>query len=128
MSGWSQHGVVPGLGDLDHRGDPAQLLEHEGADLGRDQAVLGAQQGQAAVDLVEVGHGQRAHAGAELLEDAAVELPLPAAVDPPERVAGHEVDHVVEVVLLGRHGAEAGDGVVDGGVGPGPAEGVAGGR
>ena len=120
-----EHGVVPRFGQLDHRRDPTQLLVHGGTDVRRHQPALGAQQRQPAVDLLEVGRGDGSDRVAELLEDPAVELPLPPTVHLGERVACHEVDHVVEVVLLRRHGAEAGEGVVDGRVRAGSAERIA---
>ena len=117
--------MVARLGDLDHRGHPAQLLVHGGADVGRDQPVLRAQESQAAVDGAEVGRGDGAHAEPELLEDPTVEFPLPATLDLLERLASDEVHHVVEVVLLGRHGAEMRHGVIEVGVGPRSPEGLA---
>ena len=44
-----EHRVVAGLGDLDHRRDPPELLVHRRADVLGDEAVLGAQQREAAL-------------------------------------------------------------------------------
>ena len=77
-----EHGVVAGLGDLDHRGHPAQLLVHGGADVRGDQSVLRAQQRQPAVHLARDRARRWSACAGELLEDPPVELPLPAARRP----------------------------------------------
>ena len=123
--GLVEHGVVPGLGDLDHWCDPTQPLVHGRTDVGCDQPVLGAEQGQATRDVLEVRRRDGAHPGSELLEDPAIELPLPAPGDLLEGVAGHEVNDVVQVVLLGGHRPEMSDGVVEIGVRARSAEGLA---
>ena len=46
-----QHGVVTGLRDLDHRGDTPKRVIHRGADVLRDEPVLGAQQSEPAANL-----------------------------------------------------------------------------
>ena len=46
-----EHRVVPGLGDLHHRCVAAEHLVHGLADVGRDQAELGPEQGEPAPDL-----------------------------------------------------------------------------
>ena len=105
-----------------HPGDPSELVEHVGPDVLGDETVLGPQEGQAAGDPGQVGQGDRAHAAGELAEDATVELPLPSVPDLLHGSSGDVVEHVVEIVVLGWDGAEAGQRVVDGGVGPGLAE------
>ena len=50
-----EHRVVAGLGQLDDGRDPAERLVHLLADVRRDQAVLGAQQGEAAAHLGRYG-------------------------------------------------------------------------
>jgi hypothetical protein len=86
--------VVAGLGDLDDRRHPAQLVVHVGPDVLGDQPVLGPEQRQPAADLGQVGQGHRAHAPGELGEHLAVELPAPAALHLAQRAAGYVVEDV----------------------------------
>ena len=54
-----------------------------------------------------------------------IELPAPASVCRLERVPADVVHHVVEVVVLGRDGAEAFERFLPGGIDAGLAEGLA---
>ena len=101
-----EHRVVARLRQLDHRRNSPERLVHRVADVGRDEALLRSQQCEPAPNRREVGQGDAAHPSGELLEDAAIELPLPAAVDGMQRPPGDVIDDVVEVVRLRRHGAK----------------------
>ena len=105
-----EHDVVTRGGDLDERGDAAEPVVHDLAHLPGQDAVLGTEQGHAAVQAGEQGE-------AELLpaEDPRVELPGPAALGGPHRRLGHMSGDVGQRRLRG-HRAEPRDGRLAGGV------------
>ena len=97
-----EHRVVAGLGQLDHRRDAAERLVHLVADVRGDEAVLGAQQGEAAVDLRR-GSGRAMPRMPPPNESKIVRSNFHC--QPPstgvQRAAGDVVDDVVEVVRCG---------------------------
>ena len=101
-SGWSSIAWWPASGISITGATRPSASYIDGADVLGDEAVLGAQQGEAAAHLRQVGQGDAAHAAGELLEHAAVELPLAAALDRAQRAPADVVHHEVEVVVLRR--------------------------
>ena len=114
MRGWSSMAWWPASGISITGATRPSGLVHERADVGGDEAVLGAQQGEAAAHLRQVRAGRSprmppANCSKIRRSNFHCQPPSTGRSDAPADV----VHHVVEVVVLGRHGAEAGQRLLD---------------